>query len=299
MTELERWISGLEVTQGAGLGCRFGLLPWERRFLRRAFRPGVQTAALTVGRGNGKSTLSAAVAAAAIDGPLVQRRAETVVVASSFQQGRVIFEHVRAFLDPVLVRDGVGPRGRFRIQDSINQASIEDRRTGARVRCLGSDPRRAHGLAPALVLADEPAQWEKTKSAAMLSALRTGLGKIPGSRLIALGTRPDNSEHWFSVMLAGGADYSQSHAARSGDGEDEGDPPFQLRTWRKANPSLASMPALLAEIRGESREAKRDPSMLASFKALRLNLGTGETLQSTLLDASTWGAHRGLGNGSV
>ena len=48
------------------------------------------------------------------------------------------------------------------------------------------------------------------------------------------------------------------------------------------------MPALLAELRGEAQEARRDPSMLASFEALRLNLGTGETLQSSLLDADTW-----------
>ena len=122
MTELERYIAGLKVTQGVGLGFSFGLLPWQRRFLRGAFAGG-QTAAVTLGRGNGKSTLAAAVAAATLDGPLVQRRAETVVVASSFQQGRVLFEHCRAFLEPVLVRDGVGPRGRWRIQDSINVAS--------------------------------------------------------------------------------------------------------------------------------------------------------------------------------
>ena len=122
MTELERYIAGLKVTQGVGLGFSFGLLPWQRRFLRGAFAGG-QTAAVTLGRGNGKSTLAAAVAAATLDGPLVQRRAETVVVASSFQQGRVLFEHCRAFLEPVLERDGVGPRGRWRIQDSINVAS--------------------------------------------------------------------------------------------------------------------------------------------------------------------------------
>ena len=39
MIELARYIEDLEVTQGAGLGGRFGLLPWERRFLRRAVLP--------------------------------------------------------------------------------------------------------------------------------------------------------------------------------------------------------------------------------------------------------------------
>ena len=43
--------------------------------------------ALSVGRGNGKSALVAGIACATIDpgGPLRQRRAETVIVASSFE----------------------------------------------------------------------------------------------------------------------------------------------------------------------------------------------------------------------
>ena len=79
-----------------------------------------------------------------------------------------------------------------------------------------------------------------------------------------------------------GASYCQVHAA----GKD--DPKFHKRTWYKANPSLRYMPALLAEIEAEAQDAKRDPSLLASFEALRLNLGTHDTEQNTLLDAGTW-----------
>ena len=39
---------------------------------------------LSVARGNGKSTLIAAICCAALDGPLVVNHAETVVAASSF-----------------------------------------------------------------------------------------------------------------------------------------------------------------------------------------------------------------------
>ena len=282
MTELENYVAGLRISQGEGAGGPFVLLPWQKRLLRGAFAPSVQTGAVSVGRGNGKTTLFAATAAAAVDGPLVRPRGETVVVASSFGQSRILFEHARAFLAPVLIRDGVGPRGRFRIQDSANSASIEDRGSGARLRCIGSDPKRAHGLAPSLVLCDEPSQWEAAKTDAMIAALRTSLGKIPGSRLIALGTRPADRSHWFEAMLLGGADFAKVYAAAAAD------PIFQLATWKKANPSLASMPALLATIRREAAEAKRDASMLASFKALRLNLGTAETIEAMLLDAGTW-----------
>ena len=53
-------------------------------------------------------------------------------------------------------------------------------------------------------------------------------------------------------------------------------------------PSLDHLPDLEARIRREAADAKRDPSALASFQALRLNLGVSDVTQSTLLDAGTW-----------
>ena len=276
---LTSYVSGLTVTQGAGAGNPIRVLPWQRRFLSRAFAVDGD-AALSISRGNGKSTLVAAIACAVVDGPLRQPRAEVVCVASSFAQGKIIFEHCLAFLDAAGHK--LDDRATWRVLDSGNTATIEHRPTGARVRCIGSDPKRAHGLAPLLVLADEPAQWEASKRDAMRAALSTAMGKIPGSRLIALGTRPADEEHWFSKMLAGGCDYAQSHHAR------DDDPPFRRSTWVKANPSLSIMPDLLKRIRREAEDAKRDPSMLAAFKALRLNQGTDDVVRSTLIAASTW-----------
>ena len=42
---------------------------------------------------------------------------------------------------------------------------------GVRVRCIGSDPRRAHGRTPVLILADEPAQCQTTRATAWLQLL--------------------------------------------------------------------------------------------------------------------------------
>ena len=130
------------------------MLPWQRRFVRGAFAPGTQSASLSIGRGNGKTTLVAGLACATLNGPLMVPRGETVIVASSFEQARIGFEHVLCFMG-----DALDDKGRWKVWDTAQQARIEDRKTGARVRCIGSDPRRAHGLAPVLVLADEPAQW--------------------------------------------------------------------------------------------------------------------------------------------
>ena len=274
---LLNYLSGLTVSQGRLAGQTFRVLPWQRRFVRGAFAPGVASAALSVARGNGKTALLSGIAAATLDGPLAVPRGETVIVASSFEQARIAFEHVAAFMG-----DKLDDRRRWKVWDTAQQARIECRQTGARVRCVGSDPRRAHGLAPVLVLADEPAQWPDTTGERMVAALQTAAGKQPHSRFVALGTRPAEPEHWFAKMLAGGADYSQTHAA------DPDAPTFQQRTWRRANPSLSIMPDLRHAIAREAKAARSDPSLLASFRALRLNGGTSDTTQSTLLDAGTW-----------
>ena len=279
---LIEYLSSLTVSQGRLAGQPFRVLPWQARFVQGAFRPGIQSTAISVARGNGKTALLSGIAAATLDGPLAVPRGETVIVASSFEQARIAFEHVIAFMG-----DRLRDKRTWKIWDTAQQARIEHRVTGVRVRCIGSDPRRAHGLAPVLVLADEPAQWPETTGERMVAALRTAAGKQPHPRFVALGTRPADAEHWFSKLLAGGADYAQCHAAR------EDDPKFHKRTWTRANPSLAAMPDLLEAIRTEATQARRDPSLLAGFEALRSNLGTADTEVSVLLDAALWASMEG------
>ena len=277
--DLIRYLGGLEVTQGRYAGQPFDVLGWQRRFVRGAFRPAVSRAALSLGRVNGKTTLVAGIGAAALDGPLVVRRGETVVVASSFDQGRIAFDHVREFLSR---SHNLRDRAKWQIWDSANIARIQNKETGASLKTIGSDPRRAHGLAPVLILADEPAQWESSTAERMVAALTTAAGKQPFYRFFAFGTRPASSEHWFAKMLDGGAHYSQTHAARPDD------PKFQRRTWRRANPSFDHMPDLQRAIADEAALAKLNESELAQFDALRLNLGTSDVTQSSLLDVETW-----------
>ena len=273
------YLGSLTLAGGDHDGKPFEVLPWERRFVYGAWRhPG--DVALSVARGNGKSALVAGIASAFVDprGPLHGRRREVVCVAASFEQSRIIFEDVLAFLGD---RYDLNNRSIWRKQDSANRATLEFRATGCRVRCVGSDPSKAHGLRPALALADEPAQWDHAKAERMLAALRTGLGKVPGSKLIALGTRPADESHWFARLLTT-ASYSQCHAARPDD------PPFRIRTIRKANPSVEHLPSLKARILEEVKDARIDPDALASYRALRLNQGVSDVSRAVLLDAGAW-----------
>ena len=271
--QLEKYLSTLRVSQGRRAGEPFTVLPWQRSFVRGAWAKGVSEASLSVARGNGKTALLSGIAAATLDGPLMVPRGETVIVASSFEQARIAFDHVLAFLG-----DKLRDRKRWRVWDTLQAARIQDRETGAMVRCIGSDPKRAHGLAPVLVLGDEPAQWPATTGEKMVAALRTAAGKQPHSRFVVLGTRPARADHWFAKMLQPAAGrYVQCHAA---DDPDDIDDPAE---WQKANPSLLHMPDLRAAIQSEAEQARHDPALLASFRALRLNLGTSETADRDML----------------
>ena len=278
--ELVAWMGKLTLSGGDLDGQPFTVWPWERRFIMGTFGQS-GNGALSVARGNGKSGFVAALAAAVVcpGGPLHGTRREVICVASSFLQSRIIFEDVLAYARGL--GHDLADRELWRRHDSQNVATLEYVRTGARVRCIGSDPKRAHGLRPFLVLADEPAQWEQGKAEAMVSALRTGLGKTPHSRLIALGTLPADGQHWFSQMLRD-APYHQLHQSP------RDAPLYRASTWAKANPSLRYLPSLKAQIKAEAEAARRDGVMLQSFKSLRLNMGLADVVAGVLLEADVW-----------
>ena len=75
--------------------------------------------------------------------------------AASLGQAKLAFGHTKWFLRDIFRQD---PK-LWRVIEHSHECRIEDRETGATIRAIGSDPRRAHGLAPVLVIADEPAQW--------------------------------------------------------------------------------------------------------------------------------------------
>ena len=117
MQTLIDFLALLPVTQGQGAGANLELQPWQRRFVRGAFAQGVDTAALSVGRGNGKTTLLAGAAASSLTGPLAQSRGETVIVASSLTQARIAFEHCLQFVKEDIDRD---PQ-RWSVQDTAQR----------------------------------------------------------------------------------------------------------------------------------------------------------------------------------
>ena len=185
--EVIKYLSGLKVTQGPRAGEPFKVLPWQKVFIRGFL--GADISALSVGRGNGKTSLLSAVGAAALSGPLARPRGEVLLVAGSFDQAKISFDHILNFL----------PRNneRYRVQDSANNASVLDKETGCTLRCSGATARLLLGRAPHLILVDEPSAILHTQVEKIVAAILTSLGKHDNSRVVFLGTRPGQESHFF------------------------------------------------------------------------------------------------------
>ena len=199
------------------------MLPYQRKFLASAFKSGILRAGLTLARGGGKSGLASALALDSIRpaGALHVVGGETVIVASSFAQARIVFEAVKTSLELM------GEDGEYRIRDQQNLADIQHKETKARLRVAGSDNRRAHGWRFNLAIVDEPAQ-HGPRGEILAAAIRTALGKRRDARVVYIGTRPASDSHFFARLLDENdkSVYSLTYAA------DDGDDPFAVATFR-------------------------------------------------------------------
>ena len=240
-----------------------------------------------MGRGGGKTGLGSALAADFLlsDGVLHRRRGECVLIASSFAQAKIGFDGVVAMLTDL------GRLDEYRVLDHENMALIQNKETGARLRVAGSDSKRAHGWRFDYALADEPS--------AMGDGRRTlgGGGKNgPWQAARGAGAVPWDSakkqSHFFARLLADTdkSIYSQVHAAS------KGDKPFTLATLRKANPGLDHGLPHIETLRAEARRAAKDGGELATFQALRLNMGVSEVSENLFFDdPETWAAAEAQG----
>ena len=278
LNKLVDWMQSKRVTEGPLAGQFFEVLPWQRKLLADIVSDEVESVAVSVGRANGKSSFLALVASSFVlhSGPLLQQRGQCIMVASAFRQARLLYEHISHLIPSE-------DEWRYRINDTTNISRIEHRNSGAYVQAIGSDFRRASGLAPDLILADEGAVWEATKKDLMYETLITSLGKKAGGTFVALGTRPYDPLHWFSRMLDEQGMADAVHCYSTPESMD----PFSEPAWHAANPSLYKFPWLLKTLRNEAERARRDSTALATFRKLRLNQAIPDSDSEPVIDLNT------------
>ena len=130
------------------------LRPFQNRFITNATQPDIDTAALSLPRGNGKSALAGHLVTRILDpdDELSRPGTESVLGAASIEQARIVFRFARADLEP---------KGGYRFLDSFTRCGITHKETNTRLRIIGSNGKTAMGLVgcPWAIL-DEPGAWE-------------------------------------------------------------------------------------------------------------------------------------------
>ena len=253
------------------------LRPFQRRFVRGATRRGVDTAALSIPRGGGKTALAGHLLARGLTpgDPLHVPGAEYCLCAASVDQARLCFRFVRAALEP---------SGLYRFTDSSRSLGASG---PARLKVISSNGKRAMGLVGVpLVVADEPASWEVTGGELMFDALQTAQGKAGSPlRVIYIGTlAPARGGWWHELVKAGsqGSTYVQALQGR----------PDRWDSWReiaRVNPLVAVSTKFAAKLREERAGARRDPRLKARFLSYRLNVPSRDE-RDTLMSVDEWRA---------
>ena len=256
------------------------LQPFQKCFIRNAFRHDIQTAVLSIARGNGKSTLAAWILTKALtpgDPYFVGGHREALLIAASIKQARYCFAPVREALEPT---------GEYTFRDSSNELAITHKATKAKLTVLSSKANTAMGIVRCpLLVADEPGSWEVTGGALLNSTIDTSLGKPDSElRVVWIGTLwPGAPGGWWQQMVKTGSAPGRYVQSVVGDAE-KWDKASEIK---RCNPLMWKYPKSRQKLLQQRDDARDDSRLKSQFLSLRLNIPTGDE-STMLLTADDW-----------
>ena len=256
----------------------FELRPFQRTFIKRALAAKVDTAVLSLPRGNGKSSLAGHLAARLLTpgDDLFRPGTESIVIASTLEQARICYR---------VARDILGDNRDYRLSDSLTRIQITHKPTKTVLQVRSSNAKGALGLLNCpFVIADEPGAWETNQGQAMFDAITTAQGK-PESPLkfILIGTiAPAQDGSWWPELIAAGSVGTTYVQALQGDAETWD----KWATIRTVNP-LSTFPELRGKLLEERDAARRDTRLKSRFMSYRLNIPTRDESEM-LLTVDDW-----------
>ena len=265
-----RWIETYcRLPKGYGSGQLMVLAPFQREWLEAVLAPGVDSAVMSVPRGNGKSTFLAAVALWALfDADPVSGAAQVPIVATTVNQAtRAVYSVALA-----MIRADAQLEDRSLIYSAIGASKVvvpatmgRDGRVelvGGEMFPISNDVDGLQGLDPSLAVCDEigfmpPDSWN--------SLLLAGI-KRPRSLVVGIGTPgldKDNALWALRTRIREGAAVPgfvfTEYAA------DEGCDLSDESQWFKANPALAA-----GYQRIESLRTNRELTLEGPFRIFHL-----------------------------
>ncbi|MFW5641778.1 MAG: terminase large subunit domain-containing protein [Roseicyclus sp.] len=277
------FLETLRVPEGPRAGQPLSLAPFQRQFVEGALADDISTAVLSIGRGNGKSALSAGIALAALLGVLdPQPRREVLLAAKTRDQARVAWDFTSGFTAylPLEVQKKLIFRRAPRLE-----IEYEGDGGGHVLRALASDGKAALGSAPTLALLDERGHWPLDRGDELEAALLAGLGKRGGRALIISTSAPDDTHpfsKWIDEPVPGS--YVQEHRPAPGLPADD------RESLLIANPgALHGIGAEIAWLEGQARRAiARGGSALTTFRLYNRNERVSGENRDLLFELDEW-----------
>ncbi|WP_208348791.1 terminase large subunit domain-containing protein [Pseudaestuariivita rosea] len=273
----------LAIPEGENAGKLITLAPFQRQFIEGAMGDGIANAVLSIGRGNGKSAITAGLALGGLLGVWDrQPRREIIAAANTREQGQIIWNFVKGFAAslPLEIQRQLHYRRAPRLE-------IEYEGDGGQhvLRVIASDAKSALGGAPTMAILDERGHWALDRGDDLEHALLSGLGKR-GGRAFLISTSASNDTHpfskWIDDQIPG--TYVQEHRPAPGLPADD------LESLLIANPGaehgIGNAPDWLE---GQAKRAiARGGSALSSFRLYNRNERVSGETRDLLITVDEW-----------
>ncbi|QDY69317.1 terminase large subunit domain-containing protein [Qingshengfaniella alkalisoli] len=280
-SEALRFFKKLKVSVGKSAGKPVKLAGYQKDFIKGALKSDVSIACLSIGRGNGKTALSAGIALGYLMGEIdPQPKPEIIFAARNRDQARIAFQFVCDYIDGL----DEDEQENFIIRRG-SKLEVEYIPNGGLARCIAADGKSILGGAPTCAILDERAAWEKDKGDNLENAILSGLGKRDGRAFIISTSAPDDANtfsQWLDQPPPG--TYVQEHRPAPGLPADD------LESLLIANPGavegIGSSPEWL--LSQAERAIARGGSALSSLRNLNRNERVASDDRSVLVTTDEW-----------
>lgn len=277
------FMHGLAIPEGPIAGKPVTLAPFQQRYIEGALADDTANAVLSIGRGNGKSAITAGLALGGLLGIWdTQPRREIIAAARTRDQGRIIWDFVAGFassLPPDI-------QGKL-IYRRAPRLEIEYTGDGGGhvFRVIAADGKSALGGAPTMAILDERGHWAADRGDELEHALLSGLGKRSGWAFLISTSASDDAHsfsRWIDDPLPG--TYVQEHRPAPGLPADDAE------SLLIANPGAphgigSSLDWLEAQAK---RAIARGGSSLTSFRLYNRNERVSGEARDMLITLDEW-----------
>lgn len=278
-----RWIETYcRIPEGKFVGRPVRLRAWQKHEIKKIYDnpKGTRTAILSFARKNAKTTLSGFLLLLHLCGPEAQQNSQLLSTAQSRDQAAVIFE-----LAAKIVRMSPDLHEIIGIRDAAKQMYCPD--LGTEYKAMSAEAKTAFGKSPVFVVHDELGQVNGPRSP-LFESIETAAGAHDNPLSIIISTQAPTDNDLLSILIDDALAGHDPRIVVSLYTAPVDDPPFQVKTIRKANPAYGDF-LNAEEIKKVASEAKRMPARESSYRNLHLNQRVNA--ESPFIEPGIWKAN--------